>query len=189
MKAISLWQPWASAIAIEAKRIETRSWPTSYRGPLAIHAAKRCIGAEQAHLQSLATFRAALWPLDYGWGGPPLPLGCIVAVCRLVDCRPVESFTAQEIGVNRYWPDRKCPFTWSERDMGDYTPGRFGWVLADIRRTQEVPYRGAQGLFDLDQVTSAKLLAAMGGPSWQPLQKEQVDVDLFSQCAEEASHE
>lgn len=40
MRAISLWQPWASAIALGSKRIETRSWSTSYRGPLAIHAAK-----------------------------------------------------------------------------------------------------------------------------------------------------
>lgn len=33
MKAISLWQPWASAIAVGAKRVETRSWATKYRGP------------------------------------------------------------------------------------------------------------------------------------------------------------
>jgi activating signal cointegrator 1 len=40
MKAITLTQPWATLVAIGAKRIETRSWPTNYRGPLAIHAAK-----------------------------------------------------------------------------------------------------------------------------------------------------
>src|SRR5258708_5270609 len=41
VKALTLWQPWASLIAVGAKTIETRSWSTSYRGPLAIHAAKR----------------------------------------------------------------------------------------------------------------------------------------------------
>ena len=41
MKALSLWQPWASLVALRVKTIETRSWSTSYRGPLAIHAAKR----------------------------------------------------------------------------------------------------------------------------------------------------
>ncbi len=40
MKAISLLQPWATLVAIGAKRIETRSWATNYRGPLAIHASK-----------------------------------------------------------------------------------------------------------------------------------------------------
>lgn len=41
MKAITLWQPWASLIAIGAKKYETRSWKTNYRGPIAIHAAKK----------------------------------------------------------------------------------------------------------------------------------------------------
>src|SRR3972149_12240119 len=40
MKAISLWQPWASLIAVGAKKYETRSWDTPYRGPLVICASK-----------------------------------------------------------------------------------------------------------------------------------------------------
>jgi hypothetical protein len=40
IKAISLWQPWASLMALGLKRHETRHWPTAYRGPIAIHAAK-----------------------------------------------------------------------------------------------------------------------------------------------------
>jgi hypothetical protein len=38
MKALSLWQPHATLVAIGAKPYETRSWETSYRGPLAIYA-------------------------------------------------------------------------------------------------------------------------------------------------------
>src|SRR5437868_804524 len=41
VKALSLWQRWASAMALGWKRIETRHWSLSYRGLLAIHAAKR----------------------------------------------------------------------------------------------------------------------------------------------------
>ena len=41
MKAITVWQPWASLLVSGRKRYETRSWATSYRGPIAIHAAKR----------------------------------------------------------------------------------------------------------------------------------------------------
>lgn len=44
MRAITLWQPWASLIAIGAKTIETRSWSTAYRGPLAIHAGATLAG-------------------------------------------------------------------------------------------------------------------------------------------------
>ena len=38
MKAITIWQPYAQAIALGLKKFETRSWPTKYRGKLAIHA-------------------------------------------------------------------------------------------------------------------------------------------------------
>ena len=40
MKGMTLWQPWATRVAIGAIRHETGSWSTHYRGPLAIHAAK-----------------------------------------------------------------------------------------------------------------------------------------------------
>src|ERR1700722_19135273 len=40
MKALTLTQPWATLVSIGAKRVETRSFRVSYRGSLAIHAAK-----------------------------------------------------------------------------------------------------------------------------------------------------
>jgi len=43
IKAISLWQPWASAMALGFKKNETRHWATKYRGPLLIHAAQKII--------------------------------------------------------------------------------------------------------------------------------------------------
>lgn len=42
MKAITVWQPHAEQIASGAKMIENRSWYTSHRGPLLIHAGLRC---------------------------------------------------------------------------------------------------------------------------------------------------
>lgn len=40
MRALTLHQPWATLVAIGAKRIETRSWHTAYRGLVAIHAGR-----------------------------------------------------------------------------------------------------------------------------------------------------
>ena len=40
MKAITVWQPWATLLATGQKHNETRSWKTSYRGEILIHAAK-----------------------------------------------------------------------------------------------------------------------------------------------------
>ena len=52
MKAISLWQPYAALIALGFKKIETRSWPTTYRGPLAIHAAQKTMPYIEPALRS-----------------------------------------------------------------------------------------------------------------------------------------
>ena len=62
VKAISLYQPWASYIANGHKTIETRSWYTSYRGDLVICSSKR--------------------PAIKG-----LPAGKALAIAELFDCR------------------------------------------------------------------------------------------------------
>ena len=41
MKAVSLWQPWASLIVHGIKGVETRGYPTNVRGRVAIHATKK----------------------------------------------------------------------------------------------------------------------------------------------------
>ncbi|NLE60710.1 MAG: ASCH domain-containing protein, partial [Planctomycetes bacterium] len=51
MKALSLWEPWASLMRCGAKTIETRSWYTSYRGPLLICGAKRWSDEQDAILR------------------------------------------------------------------------------------------------------------------------------------------
>ena len=148
MKALSLWQPWASAIALGSKRIETRSWPTDYRGPLAIHAAKRCIKSELEDTDAEELWQGALHRTRAIPGLLPLwnciPFGAIVAVCRLVDCRRTESF-----GDEIREPRGARPYYWTEEDMGDFYPGRWGWVLEDVRAIEPVPWRGAQGLFEV----------------------------------------
>lgn len=156
MKAISLWQPWASAIALGAKRVETRSWATNYRGPIAIHAAKRCIDYEMCGIKSSWTWCGVLRPLGIRMGNnvdpvQVLPFGAIVAIAKLADCRPSESFTNGELDSRRM-PDGETLdiYGWTERMMGDYSHGRFGWILTNIvPLAKPVPYRGAQGLFQV----------------------------------------
>jgi hypothetical protein len=81
MKAISLWQPWASAIALGMKRIETRGWSTNYRGRLAIHAAKTWRTEQREFLAHAVEFGYAALARE------PLPFGAIVATCMLTDVR------------------------------------------------------------------------------------------------------
>ena len=86
MKAITLHQPYATLIAIGAKRIETRGWRTLYRGPLAIHAA-RSLSPEMRALCVREPFRTVLQQAGYT-APEKSPLGAVVATCSLVDCLP-----------------------------------------------------------------------------------------------------
>lgn len=125
MKALSLWQPWASAIAIGAKRIETRCWFTHYRGLLLIHAAAR--GPKS---------RVADWidVLGLDLDVDNIPFGALVAVAQLDDCRHAENLEPSEL----------------EQLLGDFSPGRFGWMLSNVRVfEQPIPYRGRQRLFSV----------------------------------------
>ena len=138
MRCLSLWQPWASAVALGLKRIETRHWSTNYTGKLAIHAAKRWTGDER----DTAAMFAGLY--DLRLASPPL--GAIVATARLVRCDRSEDILRRGIGE-------------MEEAFGNYGPGRFGWILDDIAMLAEpVPFRGMQGLFDVPD----DLLAQVG---------------------------
>ena len=140
MRGLSLTQPWAQLVAIGAKRIETRSWSTRWRGLLAIHAAK-------GYPADARAFRASRWAtaaLDEAGitSHDDLPLGAIVVVAPLVDCR----LTGTELVTARWVLD----LVGQELAFGDYSPRRFGWFLEDVRRLAEpVPCRGALGLWEL----------------------------------------
>lgn len=156
MKATSLWQPWASAVAIGAKKIETRGHRTHYRGPLAIHAAQRLNKNELIYTKSIWNWCGALRPLGVTMGGDKplwelMPFGAVVATCILEDCRPTGSFTLDEIETPRRPPgETGHHYDWTERLMGNFDLGRFGWILRDVvpLRTP-LPFKGKQGFFEV----------------------------------------
>lgn len=167
MKALSLWQPWASAVAVGAKRIETRSWRTAYRGPLAIHAAKHYTKYALIHYACHWSWCGALRPLGLSMGDYKplwelLPFGAIVAVCDLVDCRPTGGFTQEELDTPSRPKGETGPmYDWTERHMGNFALGRFGWVLDNVKALETpIPCRGRQGLFNVDPIPDSCLLTS-----------------------------
>jgi activating signal cointegrator 1 len=136
MRALSLWQPWASLVAIGAKRFETRSWYTEYRGPLAIHAAKRPPQRSDVGEVIWARMMRALGVRD----ASSLPLGAMVAVVDLAGCDPIEFL----------WRTEDIPKGSDDEAFGDWSPDRFGWALVEVRAlTPPVAWRGRQGLWQL----------------------------------------
>jgi activating signal cointegrator 1 len=159
MKAITLHQPWATLMAMGVKTIETRSWSTRYRGPLAIHAAKTFPAYAKDACYSESMMRALGWPLqpeggltqewldDINARMKALPLGVVVGVCELVTCFSTGlPFASYE----------EFPTLDGEKAFGDYSPNRFGWVTFDMKPFAEpIPAVGMQGLWDWKQESTA----------------------------------
>lgn len=134
LRCVSLWQPWASFIAIGAKTVETRSWPApqSIIGTrVGIHAAKTLKGIDLARSNpDLWERYVELYRRSLDEPGL-LPFGAIVATAVIEACVPVE----------RLIPDL----------FGDYSPGRYGWVLSGIEKlAAPVPAKGRQGIFTVE---------------------------------------
>lgn len=101
MKALTLYEPWASLIKLGRKTIETRSWGTSYRGPLAIHAGEK---------------KPDIWAVsEFGLGHMTMHSGEILCIVNMVHCFQFDLYTKQTI------PDDQLPY-------GDFHFGRFGHV-------------------------------------------------------------
>jgi hypothetical protein len=149
MRAISLWQPWASLWCINprVKLHETRHFATSYRGWLVVQAAKRRIddfdGDDLDDICSSAF--GSHWAAD-------LPRGALVGAVHLVDCIPTDRIVfnpENEAHADNY----KC---------GDFSAGRYGW-LADrtVLFPRPIPYLGRQGFFSVpDEIVQPLMQAA-----------------------------
>lgn len=137
MKAISLWQPWASLWAHPAwpKPWETRHWSTNVRGWVLVHAAKRPnpmsdpeVSGNLDRIASVA-FGATTWRAR-------LPYGALIGAVNIdqcVRCETIRDALRPEI-----------------LETGNFADGRFAWHRAEAALfEQPTAYRGRQGFFDV----------------------------------------
>lgn len=142
MKAISLWQPWATMMALGVKTIETRSWSTEHRGYLAIHATAK-LPKEARDLCYESPFSDVL-KLYYGHISPDrLPVGKVLAVVNLTSIWPVSSIYPGPLN----------------KAFGDFSPGRFAWFTEN---TVQLPWfveaTGGQRLWNWEVPERFKVL-------------------------------
>ncbi len=145
MKALTLLQPWATLVAIGAKTLETRSWHTDYRGPLAIHAGKdkRFVDGNSPYyicceepfytvLQEHGRTVVEKHRSPFEIADRIMPLGAVIAVCELVECLKII-----------------CPPAEPECSFGDFSLGRWAWFLNNVQILDKpVPARGSLGLWE-----------------------------------------
>lgn len=162
MKALTLHQPWASLIAVQLKTIETRSWPTKYRGPMAIHAGKRRMNGVD-ELRLWYDNRDALESQLDTDNWETLPLGMVVATAILIDVVPTGRVgfvpPSDPWVITKGWHRASGDFDYTarqaQREMGDFTPGRWAWVFDDIQASPiPIIATGHQGLWDWDVRTN-----------------------------------
>lgn len=125
MKALTLWQPWAEALALGIKKFETRGWYTHYRGPIVIHASVKPVSKGYKTLANKYNVSVQR-------------LGEIVAVADLTDCIYMTSkfISAQSS---------------QELDWGFWEEGRYAWKLENIRYiSKHTLIKGKQGLWNID---------------------------------------
>lgn len=180
MKALTLWQPWASLVAELAKWVETRSWqpPAVLIGQtIGIHAAKR-----PPKMMTLGEWHCSPRYKTDKWGPAEpriwrsttragdlfgshesrlLPLGAVIATCTLVDVVPIVDFRTELTDTRvrieqinetlwlRVPGERPAREITDQLPYGDFSPGRFAWLLDDIKPLAEpVPARGRQQLWE-----------------------------------------
>ena len=141
MKALTICQPYAHLICLpddddQAKRVENRTWPTSLRGEILIHAGK-----------SMKWLRLDDDMHDeYGIPLDKMAFGAVVAIAKLADCVGVS------IGPNgsKFHNDDAVRRRWPWLHMHQHVEGPFCFVLTEVRRLyMPIPLKGAQGFFNV----------------------------------------
>jgi activating signal cointegrator 1 len=126
VQAISLWEPWASAMALGLKANETRGWFTAYRGDLVICSAKRPMTGAELELCHRLRLEPTL-----------IVYGSALCIVELFDC------------VSTNGLGGKIPA--QEAQWGNYDFGRFAWLTRNVRRlTPPIPVHGRQGFFTVE---------------------------------------
>ena len=130
MKVLSLTEPYATLIKIGVKKIETRSWKTSYRGKLYIHASSTKIPKEYKNNKELMNLVNV----------NELNFGNIICSCNLVDCIEMTDKFIEEVKKNK-----------EEFICGVYKIGRYAWILEDIKVLENpIPAKGHLGIWNMD---------------------------------------
>lgn len=127
MKAITIQQPFATLIAEGFKKYEFRTWKTSYRGDILIHAGKRVDRPTMNQFLQLG--------LEY-------PRGAIIAKARLTDCIEVTDEFREIL-------KEKNLLVYSGV-LNDSTWKGYAFILEDVEKIKPIETKGKLSFWEFD---------------------------------------
>jgi hypothetical protein len=133
MKALGLWQPYAGLIRCGIKTIETRFWPTSYRGPLLICSTNRKMNITDH--QVIAHYNDSRLSTD----AFSFNLGVMQCVVDVVDCRLGTKDDERAACCELYALN---PRTGIEQQ-------KYAFILENVRLVDEKPVKCGRKWFDV----------------------------------------
>ena len=131
LKVLSIKEPFASLIKNKIKHIETRSWKTNYRGELYIHASL----TNHKNLDERLELFNIVKNIDTN-------CGYIICKCNLKDCIYMDEEFIEKIKNNH-----------KEYISGEYSIGRYAWVLDNIEVITPIKAKGKLGIWNYDDIS------------------------------------
>lgn len=133
MKTLSIRQPWASLIIKGFKDVENRSWRTSIRGEIAVHASASKTEDDWddaiitvSVIRAIAFSDAAKWLIETIGEFDKLPRGVILGTVEITDCKR----------------ERMSPWHFDEN---------WGFYLQNPKELKKpIPAKGKLGFWDFD---------------------------------------
>ena len=124
MLGLSIRQPWLHAILNQGKDVENRSWRSTVRGTILLHASSM-----RPTKQAMADWRQACSEagveVPAGVHAGDFRLGGFIGMATIVDC--------------------------VDRHESPWFVGAYAFVLADVRKLPFMPYSGRLGFFDVPE--------------------------------------
>lgn len=128
MKVISIKEPFATLIMNGNKKIETRSWKTTYRGELYIHASGKSLAKEFLDDNIIDLIK----DMNMNYGN-------IICKGNLVDCVYMDEEFITKIKENKM-----------EYVCGRYKVGRYAWIFDNIESISPIAAKGKLNIWNYD---------------------------------------
>ena len=131
-KVLTLWQPWATYLAMGIKQFETRPGMTRWDGVYLIHSAKKKNLPEQKRLHEIVRERYH----------PELPTFENLPFGKIIGAMSIKEINSTDLTVKK--------IDSLEKLLGDYSPGRFAWHTENnllFDESQWLDYKGSQGYY------------------------------------------